>query len=100
MSRLFSIVLTLFLAGFAAAGPKSDSGPSRIEGRLKAGDAPDPVTKNPRQVHAVTLRGDRSYSITLRSYDKGLDPFLRLEDAAGKELARDDDGGGGLDAWI
>jgi len=29
-----------------------------------------------------------------------LDPYLRLEDAAGKELAKDDDGGEGLNARI
>jgi serine protease Do len=31
---------------------------------------------------------------------KDLDAFLRLEDAAGKELAKDDDGGGGRNARI
>ncbi|MFO0969371.1 MAG: tetratricopeptide repeat protein [Gemmataceae bacterium] len=95
------LLLTMFaFPGATSAGDKAPDKPRRIEGELKADDPRDPVTKNPRQVHSVKLRGGRLYVITLDAVDKDLDPFLRVEDAAGKELGRDDDSGGDLNARL
>ena len=53
----------------------------------------------PRQVYHVKLHEGGTYVIDMVSPNpKALDPFLRLLDAAGKTLASDDDGGGGLNA--
>src|SRR5690606_5411250 len=39
-------------------------------------------------------------TVSMTAIDAGLDPLLRLLDAAGEEVARDDDGGDGLDALL
>jgi len=49
-------------------------------------------------VYPVKLTAKQSFLIDLES--KQFDAFLRLEDAAGKELASDDDGGEGTNARI
>ncbi|MFO0969370.1 MAG: tetratricopeptide repeat protein [Gemmataceae bacterium] len=95
-----SLCLLMSLVPRARAGAKAPDKPSRIDGELKADDPRDPVTKNPRQVHSVKLRGGQLYDIRLDAVDKGLDPFLRVEDAVGKELGRDDDSGGDLNARL
>ena len=41
-----------------------------------------------------------TYIIEMKTTDKTLDPYLILEDAKGKELARDDDSGGFPNAKI
>ncbi|MFO0964133.1 MAG: tetratricopeptide repeat protein [Gemmataceae bacterium] len=100
-TRIPFVLLALFtLTGSPSAGEKAPDKPRRIEGELKADDPRDPVTKNPRQVHSVKLRGGQLYDIRLDAVDKDLDPFLRVEDAAGKELGRDDDSGGALNARL
>jgi hypothetical protein len=48
--------------------------------------------------YQVELEAGKTYQIDLTSKD--FDAYLRLLDAAGKELARDDNGGSGLDARI
>src|SRR5262249_48605911 len=50
--------------------------------------------------YAVQLTKDRTYIIDLISDDKDFDPFLRLLNQNGKELAEDDDSGGDLNARI
>src|SRR5262245_30283327 len=67
-----------------------------IKGELKPDDPKDRVTKQPSKVHTVKLHGGEAYVVTLDAVDKKLDPFLRVEDAKGKELAQDDDSGGNL----
>lgn len=57
----------------------------------------DPVRRSLRKSYDVNLRAGESYVISMRSSD--FDTYLRLE-FAGKELARDDDGGGGLNSRI
>ena len=69
--------------------------------------ADDPRDKVRAQSHAKTykieLRAGKTYQIDLVSQEfnpKKFDPYLRLEDADGKEVARDDDGGGNFNARL
>jgi hypothetical protein len=63
--------------------------------------ADDKVDGKPAKVYAVKLVKDKKYQIDLMHLKKkGGDPYLVLKDSTGKELARDDDGGGGLNARI
>jgi hypothetical protein len=71
---------------------KLDAGKAEVQGQLAANDPPDRVRNGAAKVHALAMSKDKTYVIDLQSAD--FDPYLRLEDAAGKELARDDDGGG------
>ena len=74
-------------------GAKIEAGAkAEFQGQLDPGDAPDPVRNRPAKVHTVRLAKDKTYIIELRSTD--FDSYLRLEDAAGKQLAHDDDGAG------
>src|SRR5262249_17921184 len=58
----------------------------------------EPVRNVPGVTYSIQFAGGKTYRIDLRSKD--FDPYLRLEDAWGKELATDDDSGGGLNARI
>jgi hypothetical protein len=71
-------------------------------GELRLTDPPDTeLKKSPCQVHEIELAASKRYAIALdRAAAAKFDPFLRLEDAAGKELARDDDSGGDLNAFL
>jgi tetratricopeptide (TPR) repeat protein len=52
-------------------------------------------------IYQVKLAAGKTYVIDMVSPDqKSLDPYLVLSDTAGKKLAEDDDGGGGLNARI
>jgi hypothetical protein len=70
-------------------------------GVLRANDPRDVKTGGPSSVYTVRMIAGRSYTIDMRSNQ--MDAFLRLEDSAVREVAFDDDGGGGvngLDARI
>jgi RNA polymerase sigma-70 factor (ECF subfamily) len=71
----------------------------RVEDELRD-DFPADARANggPSKKHTIFLRKGHPYVIDLISTD--FDAYLRLEDAKGKELARDDDSGGGLNARI
>jgi len=71
----------------AKDGAKAD-----FQGQLDANDAPDAVRNRPAKVHTLKMAKDKTYVIDLQSAD--FDSYLRLEDAAGKQIAQDDDGGG------
>jgi hypothetical protein len=74
-------------------------GTGSVEAALTVDDARDKVLKNsPVKTYAVKCKAGTTYVIDLKSTD--FDAFLRLEDADGKQLAQDDDSGGGLDAQI
>ncbi|MBM3996965.1 MAG: PDZ domain-containing protein [Planctomycetes bacterium] len=51
-------------------------------------------------IETVKLNAGVTYVIEMTATDKNLDPFLILESAEGKEVARDDDGGGYPNAKI
>jgi hypothetical protein len=74
-------------------------GEAKAEAELTAADPKDSVRKaSPRKVFLVKLAKGKTYQIDMTS--KKVDSFLRLEDAGGKQLAEDDDGGGALNARI
>jgi WD40 repeat protein len=74
-------------------------GAGQVRQRLARDDPKDSqFRKHPCKVYTVQLEKGRVYQIDLRS--KTFDAYLRLEGADRKELARDDDGGGGLNARI
>ena len=70
----------------------------KVDSALKADDEKDKVQKQPCKVFTVDLKSGQNYKIDMVS--KEIDSFLRLEDAAGKELAKDDDSGGFVNARI
>lgn len=73
-------------------------GKAKVDGALKADDDKDTAQKEPCKVFTVDLKRGNNYKIDMVS--KELDSYLRLEDPAGKELAKDDDGGGFVHARI
>ena len=56
------------------------------------------MRNHPCKIHAFQLSKDKVYVIDLESTD--FDAYLRIEDAGGKELAKDDDSGDKLNARI
>jgi len=68
----------------------------RIEGTL-ANNSP-PVQGKPAEIHKLSMSPDKTYTIDLESTE--FDTYLRILDSRGKELARDDDSGGKLNARI
>jgi predicted Zn finger-like uncharacterized protein len=56
----------------------------------------------PAKAYKVKLEAGKEYIIDMKATGKGFtdDPYLFLLDATGKELAHDDDSGGGLNAQI
>ncbi|MFO0965647.1 MAG: caspase family protein [Gemmataceae bacterium] len=74
-------------------------GAGRVADSLAATDKLDRVRKGSRaKVYLLQLEAGATYTINLKSGD--FDAYLRLEDATGRELAHDDDGGGGHDARL
>jgi hypothetical protein len=69
-----------------------------VQAVLMDTDPRDPVLGGPSRRFRVELSKAKKYQIDLMS--KAFDSFLRLEDQEGKELARDDDSGGMLNARI
>jgi hypothetical protein len=69
-----------------------------IEAVLTKEDPLDKVRKMHCRIYDVNMQGGKTYVVDLVS--KQFDAFLRLEDAAGKQLAHDDDSGGGTNARI
>jgi len=95
------LAATAFLAGTASrAADKKDGGMSlKLKDELTKDDAKDKMLKNSyHKAHAFKMTAGRGYRIDLKSTE--FDPFLRLEDPSGKQVAFDDDSGGGLDAMI
>jgi predicted Zn finger-like uncharacterized protein len=77
------------------------NGRADVLGTLTARDPFDAVVKHSRcKVHTVELTAGKTYRIFMAKNDPLLDPYLRLEDASGKQLAADDDSGGDLNALI
>src|SRR5262245_44477191 len=91
-----ALAVTLVLAPtFATAGdePKAEKitlkdGKARIESALKDSDPMDKVRKHPCKHYTVEMKSGQAFQIDMMSKD--IDSYLRLEDAGGKELARDD----------
>ena len=103
----FSVCFALLLA-FSLSHAKPDKGdpkkpdepsvfkPIQITGDLTKDDENDPKLMQPGKKYPVKLNKDKTYVIEMTTKD--FDPFLRLLDKANKELAEDDDSGGGLNS--
>ncbi len=73
-------------------------GLAKVDSSIKSDDEKDKAQKVPCKIFTVDLKAKQSYKFDMVS--KEIDSFLRLEDADGKELAKDDDSGGGVNARI
>src|SRR5262245_6732475 len=100
---LAAVVALLCPAPLAAGDGKKDDKSAAdkplhvFRGTLTDKDPPDPLLKkSPHKVHEVQLKAGAVYRIDLESKD--FDALLRVEDATGKLLAVDNDGGGGTNA--
>jgi len=102
--KLFAAALTgeggytLTIKEVAASGAEAKvhevgAGGLKLEGKLN---------KDVRSiVYQVKMEADKNYVIDMISPDQNaLDPYLKLLDSSGKQLAEDDDGGEGLNARI
>jgi thiol-disulfide isomerase/thioredoxin len=96
---LFGLAAGLLAAPAAAtqAGDDDTTPILKKDDKLTADDPMDTVRKQSyAKVYPVKLKGGQTYRIdmTTKEDPQHFDPFLRLEDAKGKQLAFDDDGGG------
>jgi len=94
-------LLAPFPAAAAAGQPKGDAKGLKVEDQVTKDDPEDTVRKGRhRKVHAFKMEAGKTYVIDMITRSAGFDPYLRLEDPAGKQLAQDDDGGGFPNARI
>jgi hypothetical protein len=63
-------------------------------------DPKDKMWNQPCKTYTLAMTAGKTYQIDMVRKDNGLDPFLRLEDSTGRQLAMDDDSGGNLNARI
>jgi hypothetical protein len=84
----------------AENAPKSEPAKVQVfESKLTDTDPKDRVrTASHCKIFEVEMKQGQAYVIDLRSTE--FDPFLRVEDADGRELAQDDDSGGDLNARL
>ena len=73
-------------------------GKGEVKGKLDANDPKD-ASRNECccKIYTIKLEAGKTYQVDCKS---DWDNWLRIEDAKGKQLAEDDDGGGGTDAQI
>ena len=82
----------------AAGKIELKDGKGEIKGKLEATDPKDASRKDMFcKIYTIKLEAGKTYQFDCIS---GWDNWLRIEDAKGKQLAEDDDGGGGTDAQI
>ena len=111
MSHFRNVLALVVCAGFAAVLCAQPSVPAiklvqavpqiskvqelRSENEINAKDAKDPVREGSFfKAYPYKMEAGKYYRIDLVSKDEGFDPYLRLEDPAGKVVGEDDDGGG------
>jgi len=75
-----------------------NKGWARLNDQLIPEDPIDPSMKTHSKVYTLKMVSGRRYQIDHRS--KAFDAYLRLSSPEGKEVARDDDSGGALNARI
>src|SRR5438128_1300289 len=107
ISGLPTVVCALLLGGWALCSDAHAQGPKKVPQHLNVGSiltGNDPVDKTragcPHQRHAYFMTAGTTYVVQMTTNDLTLDPYLRIEDAAGKNLAEDDDSGGKPNARI
>jgi hypothetical protein len=89
----------LYLEGQARSSLVVGSNGLHLEGMLTNADPKDRSLQfAPHKVYKVRMNAGQKYTIDLVS--RAFDAYLRLEDSTEKELARDDDSGGNLNARI
>jgi len=99
MARFLGFAVLAFIVavvGLAEAGEKAKD--FEVKGTFTKDDPKDQQRKGASQVHAVTLKAGKVYTILMVSAE--FDSFLRLLDPKGNQLDEDDDSGGGLNAQI
>ncbi|MBX9680604.1 MAG: PPC domain-containing protein [Gemmataceae bacterium] len=72
----------------------------RVQAKLDDNDHPLGPNNAYGKLYSVKLSKGTQYQIDLVRNDNNLDPYLKLQDANGKDLAQDDDGGGNLNSRI
>jgi hypothetical protein len=100
MLLIVGLVLFFLLRPISVSAPIA-AGIGNFPGLLTGNDQPDQVAGGPSRVHMVHMIQGRTYIIELGSQQ--FDSFLRVEDSAFRQLAQDDNSGGGvngLDARI
>jgi hypothetical protein len=96
------VLLVPFPAAAAAGEKKGDAKGLKVEDELNKDDPQDTVrTESHRKVHTFKMTAGKTYVIDMITRSgREFDPFLRLEDPDGKQVAQDDDSGGNLNARI
>lgn len=103
-TTVFVVAVLVALCANSSFLHAQDESPTSIKGKLDRNDPPDPFLKkvsqgklvSPHKVHVLKFEANKVYVIDLKSGD--FDAFLRVEDAKGKQLTADDDGGVELDS--
>jgi len=73
----------------------------KIEAKITNDDPKDRVRRQSNaKVYQVKMTAGKTYTVDMEAADENFDPYLRLEDMAGKQLAFDDDGGDNLNSRI
>jgi hypothetical protein len=102
-----ALIVLLSAVQARTAWPAADEKPAAakkadhfdVQDKLTDQDPLDKVkTKSHCKIYPLKMSPKRAYTIDLRSSD--FDAYLRIEDANGKSLAEDDDGGDGTNARL
>lgn len=98
-TRCLALVAMLFASASLSAQEKKSEKPLDIKGELTDQDPNDRIRpESHHKVHEFKMQSGKTYRIDLNSDQ--IDTLLRIEDADGKQLALDDDGGGGLNSRL
>lgn len=92
------IVGVVLLINSGGGGGGGDVGPGTYHGVLTGSDRRDTRMRGPCHIYNLKMTAGRTYVIDHMTNQ--FDAYLRLENAAGIEVARDDDGGVGLNSKI
>ena len=104
MARSWIILVSAFavlaggLAQTGGAKQKEKDKEFKVDGKFTKDDPRDSERNGPMQTHVVPLKAGKIYSIRMTS--NNVNSFLRLLDSKDKQLAEDDDSGGGINAEI
>lgn len=78
-----------------------NNGQASVQGNLTPSDPKDRFRPAVCKVYLIAMVVGKTYQIELTKANNGpLDPYLRLEDSEGKNLAENDDGGGNLNSRL
>jgi hypothetical protein len=78
-----------------------NNGQATVQNNLADNDPRDRVRAGSAcKVFTIDMKAGKTYQIDLVRANDGFDPYLRLEDAAGNNLAQNDDGAGNLNSRI